>query len=95
MPEFKKSVGDALRKARLAMAMSQDDIATEMKVTRQAVGAWEVGRTTPSLREFRDLLLLLGLSADDVLSVVSAAEVYKNAMELRPPPLPQFADSQL
>lgn len=43
-----KLLGAALRQARQAKKLTQDDVAKHMSVTRSAVGQWESGDTAPS-----------------------------------------------
>lgn len=56
-----------LREARLKKGLSQNDVAKELNISRQAVSRWENGRTVPS----PDTLSLLGelyeISVDELL----------------------------
>jgi transcriptional regulator with XRE-family HTH domain len=61
------SIGARLRVARLAAKLTQQDVASDFLISRQAISSWEMGHTLPSLREFRELVSLYGVSADRVL----------------------------
>jgi transcriptional regulator with XRE-family HTH domain len=67
MDEISRAIGQRLRHARLQARLTQQDVATDFERTRQAVSAWEAGRTLPSVQEFRKLVALYGISADAIL----------------------------
>jgi len=50
-----------LRKAR---GLSQEALAEQLGVSRQAVSRWELGETTPDLTNLKQLSTLYGVSAD-------------------------------
>jgi transcriptional regulator with XRE-family HTH domain len=80
--QIRKLIGDALRRARVSARLRQEDVATDFLRSRQAISSWECGKTLPSLEEFRDLLTLYGVSADQVLfGVDSTAAEMQGAME--------------
>ena len=53
-----------LRKAR---GLSQEALAEQLGVSRQAVSRWELGETTPDLTNLKQLSALYGVSADYLL----------------------------
>lgn len=53
-----------LRKAR---GLSQEALAEQLRVSRQAVSRWELGETTPDLTNLKQLSALYGVSADYLL----------------------------
>lgn len=93
--DFKTSIGAKMREARTAARMTQDDVAMELRRSRQAISSWEAGRTAPSLEEFRDLTALYGVSADHMLCGVNVAAIFRGVLSLGRKERPQFADSAL
>lgn len=68
MPQqVRRTIGERLRKARLSAELTQQDVATDFVRSRQAVSSWESGKTLPTLPEFRELVTLYGVSADEIL----------------------------
>lgn len=91
--DFKALVGGKLMVARMALGMTQDDVAEEMACTRQTISSWEKGRTVPSLEEFRDLITLYGVEPHAVLAVADAQGARQSA--LGPLLRRDFADSAM
>lgn len=44
--------------------LSQNDLATKFEVTRGTISNWEIGRRTPSVKQFIDLAEYFGVSLD-------------------------------
>jgi transcriptional regulator with XRE-family HTH domain len=57
----------AIRAHRVDRGMRQLDLARRLKVTLGSVSRWERGQCLPNLGQFRQLCLVLQLSADAVL----------------------------
>lgn len=49
------SVSKNIKRLRLSSGMTQDQLAAELHVTRQAVSNWENGKTQPDLETLRSL----------------------------------------
>jgi transcriptional regulator with XRE-family HTH domain len=60
-------IGSRLRDARKGAKLSLADVAQEIKLSKQAVSAWESGRTTLDALQLGNLALLYGVSADFLL----------------------------
>jgi transcriptional regulator with XRE-family HTH domain len=67
-----KEIGHALQKARIALGLSQADVADKLGVSRAAVGQWERGDTAPSTGRLLAVCRLLGLD----VSEITKREVY-------------------
>lgn len=65
-------LGERLRLSRVEARLSLQDAADEVKLTRQAVAAWESGRTSISALHLACLALTYGKSADYLLFGVTA-----------------------
>lgn len=65
--EFRKAIGERLRRARIAAKLTQQDVATDFLRSRQAISSWESGRTMPDLLELRELAMLYGVTPDRIL----------------------------
>ena len=57
------SIGDILRSERIKAGKTQDEIARCLRVTRQTISSWEIGRTVPNYNMLR---LLAEVMAIDV-----------------------------
>lgn len=60
--------GEQLRRAREAKGMTQQSLAEQVYVTRQAVSRWECGDRYPDLLTTKKISLILDVSLDDLLS---------------------------
>jgi|GEM_PF-1096272 len=64
MIEFK----DKLKSSRIAKKLTQEELATQLNVTRQAVSKWEQGRGIPDVASLKNIARILDISIDDLLS---------------------------
>lgn len=79
---MRKTIGHRLRETRLRLGRTQDSVAAEMGLSRQAISAWERGEALPTLLEFAKLTMLLGVSSDSLLfGVGDVAGECKRAIE--------------
>ena len=60
--------GEQLRRAREAKGMTQQSLAEQLYVTRQAVSRWECGDRYPDLITTKNISQILEVSLDDLLS---------------------------
>ena len=60
--------GEQLRRAREGKGMTQQSLAEQLYVTRQAVSRWECGDRYPDLLTTKKISQILGVSLDDLLS---------------------------
>ena len=60
---MKDSIGDRIKRSRIAKSLTQDDVAKFMDVTRGAVANWEHNRSLPPAKNLPRLALCLGVSA--------------------------------
>lgn len=58
---------NGLRTRRIAMHLTQDDIASVMGVDRASVSRWENGDAFPKTSRLRDLAILLHCTVDELL----------------------------
>lgn len=66
---------------RKAAGLSQDNAATALGITRQAVSRWEQGVNVPSLESLRALSRLYGVSLDELLCYDNAVPEKKEQGE--------------
>ena len=64
-----KRFGQRVREARLNAGLSQQRAADSIGVTRVTWAKWEVGYHNPPIERFRELCVLLGVSADHLLGL--------------------------
>ena len=60
---MRDSIGERIKKSRIAKSLTQDDVAKLMDVTRGAVANWEHNRSLPPAKNFPRLAQILGVSA--------------------------------
>lgn len=65
-------LGARLKIARLESRLSLAEVAKEVSLSRQAVNAWEAGRTGISALQLAKLALTYGVSADYLLFGITA-----------------------
>lgn len=58
------AIGARLREARAAASLTQFGVARELRITRQAVSAWERGESTPTVGQWYRIGVLYGVSLD-------------------------------
>lgn len=63
----RKSLGETIRAHRMARNMTQEFIAGELGVSRQAVSKWESGASEPSTSNLLALARLFGVPAEELL----------------------------
>lgn len=68
------SIGENIKKKRKSLDLSQEYVATQLKVSRQAVSKWETGQSEPSTR---NLLRLAEVFSCDVKEILSAEKSVK------------------
>ena len=73
--------GERLQALRRARGLTQEDLAAELKVSRQAVSKWELGDAAPEVDKLRALAREFGVTVDELLSEEAPREP-----EQAPPP---------
>jgi transcriptional regulator with XRE-family HTH domain len=65
--ELSQQLGGRLREARTQAKLTQQHVADELNITRQAVSGWEAGRHFLTVPQLYELGLLYGVSSDWLL----------------------------
>ena len=60
-------IGKKLKEARINSGLTQEQVAEDIKVTRQTISNWENERSYPDIMNVIDLSNLYSLSLDDLL----------------------------
>jgi transcriptional regulator with XRE-family HTH domain len=60
-------LGEAIRKARGTMRLSQEELARKVGVTQAAIGQWEAGATYPSRNHLPALVKVLNLNVPSLM----------------------------
>lgn len=68
--QVKKSLGEALKENRVRCNMTQEFVAEQLGVSRQAVSKWENGTSDPNTSNLLALAKLYGISAEELLKAV-------------------------
>lgn len=61
------SFGEKLKQARTRKGLTQRELAEIMKVSKNTITSWEIGTREPNVLSIKQLLSVLGLSADELL----------------------------
>ena len=67
---FQKSLGEVLKEHRTRCKMTQEFVAENLGVSRQAVSKWESGTSDPSTSNLLALAKLYGISPEELLKSV-------------------------
>ena len=78
------SFADRLKEARRSCGLSQEELAEQLDVSRQAVGKWEQGQAYPEVEKLLTLCAVLNTSLDALM----ADELPKNCRTESTPPAP-------
>ena len=62
-------IGDSIRKIRQSKNLTQEELASLLHITPQAVSSWEIGRTLPDAERIIDLVRIFDCSADEILGI--------------------------
>ncbi len=65
-----RSLGEAIKENRARCSMTQEFVAEQLGVSRQAVSKWENGTSDPSTSNLLALAKLFGISAEELLKSV-------------------------
>ena len=68
--QVRKSLGEAIKERRTALQMTQEFVAEQLGVSRQAVSKWENGTSDPSTSNLFALAKLFGISVEELLKHV-------------------------
>ena len=68
--ETKKSLGETLKMYRTNCKMTQEFVAENLGVSRQAVSKWENGASDPSTSNLLALAKLYGVSVEEILNKI-------------------------
>ncbi len=68
--EVCKSLGEVIKENRIRCGMTQEFVAEQLGVSRQAVSKWENGTSDPSTTNLLALAKLFGISAEELLRSV-------------------------
>ena len=64
--ELKKPLNEKLKELRIQKGPSQNDVAKQLFISRQAVSSWEIGHTEPGKEQLFKLCLLYDTSIDEL-----------------------------
>lgn len=65
--EVRKSLGEVIKDNRIRCSMTQEFVAEQLGVSRQAVSKWENGTSEPSTTNLLALAKLFGISPEELL----------------------------
>lgn len=85
------TLGERIKAERQRLGLSQDALAEQMDVSRQAVTKWESGRSAPSTEKLLKLSTLFGCSLDDLAGKPTTEEAAPASPPSQPeePPAPE------
>lgn len=74
-----KNIGDIISKTRQNHNMTQEEFASRLGVTPQAVSRWERGNGLPDVSLIEGICKVLGIGANELLGIVSENKVIENS----------------
>ena len=75
------SLGNSLFNARKKSALSQEEVAEKLGVSRQTISKWELDETLPDIRQAKKLSSLYHLSLDELIDYDVEVEEIERAIE--------------
>lgn len=93
---FRRQIGARLKIARKAAGMTQEYVASDLGLSRQAVCSWEHGREMPRSEAWFRLGLLYGVSLDFIIYGIRTVPVSQSplmAVMFQPPREPMESDA--
>jgi transcriptional regulator with XRE-family HTH domain len=75
MEEFNMTIGEKIKKARIENKLTQEELATKMMVSRQAITKWESDKGIPDVSNLKLLSQLLNVSVDYLLDDGSEIDI--------------------
>jgi len=60
-------VSDSIKKLRKEKKLTQDQLAEQLHVTRQAISNWEIGKTQPDVETLTQLAKIFGVSVERII----------------------------
>ncbi len=84
-----KDLGEKIWRLREAKGLSQEALAERLEVSRQTISNWENDRATPDAYKLRQLCEVLGVGADELLSMGEGLPASSERS-----PSPETADGQ-
>ncbi len=69
---MKNAIGENIKIMRRKCGFTQEELATRLSVTPQAISKWENGNGTPDISQLVPLSQIFGITTDSLLGVVSA-----------------------
>lgn len=80
---MEKSVGEKLKECRLNQGLSQQELAEQLNVTRQAVSNWERNKTLPDVYLLREIAAVFDMTLDEYMEDTRKAEITMPKMPAR------------
>ncbi len=74
-------LGNSLFNARKKKALSQEEVAEKLGVSRQTISKWETSETLPDIRQAKKLAVLYGLSLDELIEFDAGAQEIQDIIE--------------
>lgn len=60
-------LGDKILELRKKKGFSQEDLAEKVCVSRQTISKWELGETSPDIKQAKELSKIFGVSLDEMV----------------------------
>lgn len=60
-------LGNKILKLRKKQSLSQEELAEKINVTRQTISKWELGETTPDIKQAKELSKVFNISLDELV----------------------------
>ena len=75
------SLGNSLFSARKKSALSQEEVAEKLGVSRQTISKWELDETLPDIRQSKELSVLYHITLDELVNFDIEVKEIEEAIE--------------
>ena len=62
-----QNIGKNIKKIRTARGITQEELAEQMSITRQAISSWETGKTEPDTEAMTKMAEIFGCTLDEII----------------------------
>lgn len=71
-------IGDRIKELRIELKMTQEELANNLAMSRQAISHWENGVNEPGIEDLIKLTNILNASSDYILGITDIRENFKS-----------------
>lgn len=77
-------IGESIKKFRIKMNLTQEELANKLNVTRQAISKWENNKGEPDLNMLRNIATALSVTVEELLDGECTVKIQTIRKETQP-----------